>query len=201
MKIILASSNQGKIKEIQNLIPQYQVVPYSDILGQFEIEETGSTFKENAIIKATTVMENLISINYDEEYIVISDDSGITVPALNNEPNIYSARYAGADATDKDNLNKLIKNLITNNIKKTDAFYTACLAIAYKGEIYTVHGWMYGDVIPQSIGDGGFGYDPMFIPKGFDQTLGELPNNTKKELSHRSKALSLALKIINSIVK
>ena len=201
MKIILASSNQAKIKEIQNLLPQYDILPYSAILGKFEIEETGSTFKENAIIKAKTVMEKLNSTLHNEKYIVISDDSGITVPEINNEPNIYSARYAGVDASDKDNLNKLITKLKEKDIKKTDAFYTACLAIGYKNEIYTVHGWMYGDVIPKAIGDGGFGYDPIFIPNGFNQTLGELSNDVKKKISHRSQALNLAIKLIKSITK
>ncbi|MEA2049137.1 MAG: non-canonical purine NTP pyrophosphatase [Campylobacterota bacterium] len=201
MKIILASANLGKIKEIKKLLINYDVVPYSDILGKVEIPETGITFQENAIIKAKAVISKLNSIDYDEDYIVISDDSGISVPALNNEPNIYSARYAGADATDKDNLNKLIQNLQRNNIKKTNAYYTAALAIGYKNKIYTVHGWMYGDVIPEAIGDGGFGYDPIFIPQGYNQTLGELPNEIKKTISHRSKALNLAVKIINSIVK
>ncbi len=201
MKIILASSNQGKIKEIQKLLTQYDILPYSDILGKFEIEETGLSFKENAIIKAQVIVDKLNCINYDEEYIVLSDDSGISVPALNNEPNIYSARYAGIDATDKENINKLISKLQENDINKTKAFYTACLAIGYKNEIYTVHGWMYGDVIPKSLGEGGFGYDPMFIPEGFTQTLGELLSEIKKGISHRTKALNLALKIIKSITK
>ena len=201
MNIILASSNKGKIKEIQSLIPEYKVLPYSDILGIFDIDETGLTFQENAIIKAEAIMKKLKEINYNEEFVVISDDSGITVPILNNEPNIYSARYAGISATDKDNLNKLISKLKENNIQKTTAYYTACLAIGYKNKIYTVHGWMYGDVIPQAIGEGGFGYDPMFIPSGYNETLGELPNGVKKNLSHRSKALKLALKVIKSITK
>ncbi|MEA3383164.1 MAG: non-canonical purine NTP pyrophosphatase [Campylobacterota bacterium] len=201
MKIILASSNKGKIKEIQNLIPQFEILPYSDILGEFEIEETGVSFKENAIIKVKAVMYRLKEKQYKESHIVISDDSGISVPKLNNEPNIYSARYAGAKASDKDNLNKLISKLKEKNISKTDAYYTACLAIGYKNEIYTVHGWMYGDVISKAIGDGGFGYDPMFLPKGFSKTLGELPQEVKKDISHRSKALILALKVIKSITK
>ncbi len=201
MNIILASSNKGKIKEIQSLIQEYKVLSYSDILGIFEIEETGLTFKENAIIKAKEIMKKLVDINYNEEFVVISDDSGISVPALNNEPNIYSARYAGIDATDKDNLNKLISKLKNNNIQKTHAYYTACLAIGYNDKIYTVHGWMDGNVISQALGDGGFGYDPMFIPSGYNETLGELPNEVKKNLSHRSKALKLALKVIKSITK
>jgi len=198
MNIIIASSNKGKIEEIQRWLPEDTVTAYSDILGSFEIEETGLTFQENAIIKAESIVSKLNSIGYDKEYIVISDDSGITVPALNNEPNIYSARYAGLDATDTQNNQKLISKLKEKNLERTQAFYTACLAIAYKNKIYTTHGWMYGDVIDEEKGDGGFGYDPLFIPNGYTNTLGVLDNSIKKKLSHRSKALSLAMKIIKT---
>ncbi|MDC0932940.1 non-canonical purine NTP pyrophosphatase [Arcobacteraceae bacterium] len=201
MNIIIASSNKGKIAEIQRWLPEHIVTPYSEILGSFEIEETGITFQENAIIKAKDIVKRLVESGYEKEYIVISDDSGITVPAINNEPNIYSARYAGLDATDKDNNAKLISKLKEKNISKTSAFYTACLAVAYNGKIYTTHGWMHGDVISIEKGDGGFGYDPLFIPTGYTETLGTLDNRVKKELSHRSKALALAMKVISVILK
>ncbi len=192
MKIILASGNKGKIKEFHKLLPNAQILPYKELLGDFEIDETGSTFQQNAIIKAQDIYNKL----NDNEAIVISDDSGITVPALNNEPGIYSARYAGVGASDIDNLNKLIDNLNKKHITKTPAFYTACIAIVYKNTTYTVHGWMHGDVINEKKGDGGFGYDPIFIPNGYNKTLGELPNKIKKEFSHRTKALNLALMIL-----
>ena len=201
MKIILASSNKGKIKEIQRLLPDMEVVPFSEILGDLDIVEDGDSFKANAIIKARTINNMLYDINYSEDFIVISDDSGITVPAIDNEPGIYSARYAGEGATDNQNNEKLISKLKEKKLKKTKAFYTACLAIAYGENIYTTHGWMYGNVIDQQIGNGGFGYDPMFIPDGFDKTLGELDIEVKKDLSHRTKALNLALLQIRSILK
>ena len=201
MEIILASANKGKIKEIKRLLPEYEVMPYSEILGSFNIIENGNSFKDNAIIKTKTVTDALDKINYTKEYIVISDDSGITVPALNNEPNIYSARYAGEGSTDKQNNEKLISKLKEKNLSKTEAFYTACLAIGYKKEIYTTHGWMFGDVIDKEIGDGGFGYDPLFIPNGYYNTLGILEHKVKKELSHRTKALALAMKLIKVLLK
>jgi XTP/dITP diphosphohydrolase len=200
MKIVLASSNKGKIKEIQNLLPDFEVVAYSDILGSFDIVEDGKSFKENAIIKVKTVMEKLQKID-GEEFIVIADDSGLTVPALNNEPNIYSARYAGANATDKENNEKLIGKLKGKNITQTEAYYTACLAIGYKNDIYTTHGWMYGDVIDKVKGKGGFGYDPLFIPSGYDETIAVLDESVKKKIGHRAKALKLAMKIIKIILK
>lgn len=201
MKIVLASANKGKINEIQKLLPQHEVIPFSEILGEMEIIEDGDSFKANAIIKAKAIDEKLKEIDFDEKHIVISDDSGITVPVLNNEPGIYSARYAGEDAKDKQNNAKLISKLNEKNLESADAYYTACIAIAYKNNIYTTHGWMHGKVINQEIGEGGFGYDPMFIPNGFTETLGVLPMEVKKGLSHRSKGLDLAMKVINSITK
>jgi len=201
MNIILASSNKGKIYEIQKLLPDHTVSAYGDILGEFEIIEDGKTFQENAIIKAKAIMKKLEASDFQDEYIVIADDSGITVPALNNEPNIYSARYAGIDATDHQNNEKLISKLIEKGLTKTDAYYTACLAIGYKDTIYTTHGWMYGDVIDEQRGNGGFGYDPLFIPKGYNETLGTLDIEVKRELGHRAKALALAMKLIKSMLK
>jgi XTP/dITP diphosphohydrolase len=201
MNIIIASSNKGKIAEIQRWLPEHTVTPYSEILGSFEIEETGNTFQENAIIKAKDIVKRLEGSGYDKAYIVISDDSGITVPALNNEPNIYSARYAGENASDSDNNKKLISKLNEKNLSKTPAFYTACLTVAYKDNVYTTHGWMHGNVVNKEQGKGGFGYDPLFIPNGYENTLGLLDNSIKKELSHRSKALSLAMKVIGLLLK
>ena len=199
MKIVLASGNKGKITEFQKLMPNDEVIAFSEILGKFEIIEDKDSFKGNAIKKAQTIYDELIKIGQND-VIVISDDSGITVPALNNEPGIYSARYAGEGSSDKQNNAKLIENLNKNNLEKTPAFYTACIAIVYKGEVYTVHGWMHGNVINKELGEGGFGYDPMFIPNGFDKTLGELGYEAKKEFSHRTKALDLAKKVLDVIL-
>lgn len=202
MKLILASSNKGKIKEIKEILNNQDIVTYTDILGQLDIQESGKTFKENSLIKAKTVYEKLKDVNKD--IIVIADDSGITVPILGNIPGIYSARFAGLGASDKDNLNKLIDMLKDKKIKKTSAFYTAAIAIVSKEGEFTVHGWMHGDVIDEARGDKGFGYDPIFIPIGFDKSLGQLDDKIKKEFSHRAKALRHAkrvLKIIENIRK
>jgi len=200
VKIVLASANKGKIAEFQKLMPNDEVIAFSEILGKIEIDEDQDSFKGNAIKKARTIYDLLIEKGFDKNVIVISDDSGITVPALNNEPGIYSARYAGLNASDKENNAKLIENLNKQNIKKTPAFYTACIAIIYKNETYTVHGWMHGNVINKELGEGGFGYDPMFIPIGFNETLAELGYEAKKDFSHRTKALNLAKKVLDVIL-
>lgn len=193
MKIVIATSNKGKIKEFSEFFGN-KVIAYSDIIEPFEIEEDGDSFAANALIKARAIYDKLGSNS-----IVIADDSGITVPALNNEPNIFSARYAGVGASDKENLKKLISELGKANIKKTPAYYTAAIALVCEQGEFVVHGWMHGDVIDEIKGDGGFGYDPMFIPEGHEQTLGELPKETKNDFSHRTKALRLITPIIEMI--
>ena len=199
MKIVLASANKGKISEFQKLMPEDEVLAFSEILGLIEIDEDQDSFKGNAIKKAKTIYDLLMQKGLND-VIVISDDSGISVPALNNEPGIYSARYAGLNASDKDNNEKLKSELNKLGLEKTPAFYTACIALVYKNEVYTVHGWMHGNVINKEIGENGFGYDPMFIPNGYEKTLGELPAEIKKEFSHRSKALKLAMKVLDVIL-
>jgi len=194
-KLVLATSNKGKVREIKELCSEYEVVPYTELISAFEIVEDADTFKENALIKARAVYEAL----GDEDVIVMADDSGISVEVLDGAPGIYSARYAGENASDKDNLYKLMEDIKVKGVTSSPAFYTAAIAIVTKGIEKTVHGWMYGTAITQARGEGGFGYDPMFIPLGYDKTLGELDNEIKKKLSHRSKALSLAGRILKNL--
>ena len=193
MKLVLASGNKGKIKEFQNMLED-EIAPYSSLLGSIEIIEDADSFGGNALIKARTIYQKL-----GGDYLVISDDSGISVPALGGAPGIYSARYAGEGASDVDNLNKLIGTLKSNAIKITPAYYTAAIAIVSKYGEYVVHGWMHGDVIDEARGDNGFGYDPIFIPSGYNLTLGELDDEIKKTISHRAKALKLAKPIIQML--
>jgi len=195
LKLVLATSNKGKVREIKALCSEYEVTPYSELIKEFEIVEDGDTFKENALIKARTVFEAL----GDEDVVVMADDSGISVDVLGGAPGIYSARYAGKEANDKDNLHKLMEDIKAKGVKNSFAHYTAAIAIVTKKGEYCVHGWMYGDAQITARGDGGFGYDPMFIPLGYEKTLGELDENIKKELSHRSKALELAKIILHTL--
>ena len=201
MKIILASGNKGKIKELKTLLPNDEVIPFKEILGDIEVDEDQNSFKGNAVKKARTIYDMLKDKIPQQELVVISDDSGITVPALNNEPGIYSARYAGENASDEENNLKLISKLKEKNLNEAKAFYTACITIVYKDYEYTTHGWMHGKVIDKQIGEGGFGYDPMFVPNGYTQTLGELDYEVKKSFSHRTKALELAKKVFEVIFK
>jgi len=195
LKLVLATSNKGKLKEIKKLCNEYEVVPYSELIEEFEIIEDGLSFKENALIKARAVYSAL----KDKDVVVLADDSGISVEVLEGAPGIYSARYGGEGADDKANLQKLMQDIKQKGHKSSPAFYTAAIAIVTAGIERTVHGWMYGTAMTEARGEGGFGYDPMFVPLGFDKTLGELDDEIKKELSHRSQALKLAKKVLQTL--
>ncbi len=129
VKIILATGNKGKIEEFKKLMPNDEVITFKELIGEYEVLEDKDTFQGNAIKKAEEIYTKILALNLDEEILVISDDSGITVPSINNEPGIYSARYAGPEANDKDNIKKLISKLNEKNLEKTAAYYTACIAI------------------------------------------------------------------------
>ncbi|MCB4780060.1 MAG: non-canonical purine NTP pyrophosphatase [Sulfurovum sp.] len=198
MKLILATGNKGKIREFQQMC-QDEVLGFSVLLGDMEIVEDGNTFAANALIKAHAIYETLHKKYPQESYLVISDDSGISLPVLGGAPAIYSARYAGEGASDKDNLYKLINALKKRRLKETPAYYTAAIAIVSKYGEYVVHGWMHGKAIDDPRGEKGFGYDPIFVPVGSDRTLGELDDNIKLNISHRAKAIALAKPIIQML--
>lgn len=193
MKIVLATGNQGKLREFQRMCKD-EVIPFSELLGALEIVEDAESFKGNALIKARTIYEKL-----GEEYIVVSDDSGISVPLLGGEPGVFSARYAGEGATDRENLHKLVASIKAQGVERTPAYYTAAIAIVSKYGEYVVHGWMHGEVTTEPRGENGFGYDPMFIPVEQEKTLGELDDSFKKTLSHRGQAMRLAKPIIDML--
>lgn len=197
MQIVLATSNKGKVREIKAMCQAFDVVAFSEVIEPFEIIEDAPTFKGNALLKAKAVYDALD----DEDAIVLSDDSGISVDVLEGAPGIFSARYGGADATDKDNLYKLMDEVKLKGLDSASAHYTAAIAIVTKEGEQVVHGWMYGDVITTPRGENGFGYDPCFVPEGYTETLGELDDEVKKGLSHRSKALYLASLVLKSIKK
>ena len=210
MKIVLATSNLDKVKEIKEFLKGYEIYALSEIIKPFEIVEDGSSFQENALIKSKAVFAKLKELGLEREFISLSDDSGISVDALGGEPRIYSARYSDIDesgqmaaknATDASNRAKLISKLNALNLQSSLAHYTACIAISSKFGDFTTHGFMYGEAINEERGTNGFGYDALFIPNGFNKTLGELDNETKLKISHRSKGLELANFVLKSLNK
>lgn len=198
MKIVLATSNKGKLKEIKNFLKEYEIYALSEICEPFEIVEDGDSFKQNALIKARGVYAKICELNLQDEFIALSDDSGISVDALGGRPGIYSARFS-KPATDEANRAKLISELKKLNLSSSPAHYTACIAVASKFGEFSAHGFMHGTALTEERGENGFGYDALFIPNGFDKTLGELDDDIKLEISHRSKGLKLAKFVLGSI--
>ncbi len=204
----MATSNQGKVREIKDFLRGYDIHALSEICEPFEIVEDGATFAANALIKARAVHAKLREINLADEFIALSDDSGISVEALGGRPGIYSARFSdmneygqiiGKSATDASNRAKLISELNALNLTSSPAFYTACIAVSSNLGDFTAHGFMYGTAIDEERGSNGFGYDSLFIPKGFTRTLGELDDDTKLKISHRSKGLELIKYVLRSL--
>lgn len=180
-KLVLASGNKHKIKEISQMLPEFEVVGYKDFGYDFEIEETGLTFYENALIKAKTVSEKL-------NLPALADDSGICVDALNGEPGIYSARYAG-DGDDKHNNQLLLKNM--QGEKNRKAKFVCCM-VFYKpnGEIVTATGETHGQILQTEEGENGFGYDPLFFSDDLKKCLGVATAEEKNTISHRFRAIT-----------
>ena len=180
-KIVLASGNKHKIKEISDMLTGYEVIGYKDMGLDFEIEENGTTFYENALIKAKAVSDAL-------NLPALADDSGICVEALDGAPGIYSARYAG-DGIDENNNKLLLKNLEGKDNRKAKF---VCTMVLYKpnGEIVTATGETLGEILLAPEGENGFGYDPIFYSYDLNMSLGIASPEEKNKISHRFRALS-----------
>ena len=178
--IVLASGNKGKIREISDMLPQFNVVGYKDLGLDFEIEENGSTFYENALIKAKAVSEAL-------NLPALADDSGLEVDALNGAPGIYSARYS-MSGKDEDNNKLLLENL--QGKENRNARFVCCMVYYDNGEIISHSGQTEGEILFSAQGDNGFGYDPLFFSKDLNKSLGIASEEEKNSISHRSRALN-----------
>ena len=181
MKLVFASNNKNKIKEIQALVPPtIQIVSLEDI-GCFEdIPETADTIEGNAILKANYVTEKF-GLN------CFADDSGLEVDALNGEPGVFSARYAGEPKNDDNNTTKLLSNLKDNSNRKANFKTVICLNLNGKQQLFT--GIINGTITEKKIGTNGFGYDPIFIAEGHSKTFAELTMEEKSKISHRGLAV------------
>lgn len=190
-KIVLASNNQGKVREINQILAErgINVLPQSEF-DIDEAEETGLTFVENAILKARHAAEQ-------SGLPAIADDSGIEVDALNGEPGIYSARYAGIDASDENNLQKLLATLETvPKEKRTARFQCLMVYMRHANDPTPIicQGTWEGTITHAPQGENGFGYDPVFYVPKHNCTSAQLPADVKNQLSHRGQALQLLLK-------
>jgi XTP/dITP diphosphohydrolase len=185
-ELVFATNNQHKLDEIGKITAgRLRILGLADIGCREEIEETGSTLEANALIKARFVREKY---GYD----CFADDTGLEVDALDGAPGVYSARYAGSDCNSAGNIDKLLKAL-----QETDhraAQFRTVIALVVNGEEHLFDGVIKGTIIHEKRGDGGFGYDPVFIPDGYNQTFAEMGNETKNSISHRALAMQ---KLVN----
>ena len=193
MELLLATRNQHKTREVAQLLgDEFQVVDLAG-LAIGKIEETGNSFVENAALKA-------IAVSKGRELRVIADDSGLEVDALGGAPGIYSARYAGENASDTDNVDKLLRELRNVSDEKRSARFRCVIALAQNGKVLrTFEGIVEGRIVDLPRGAGGFGYDPVFQPNGFPQTFSEMATELKNNISHRAKAITALREALRKI--
>lgn len=194
MKLIVATNNEHKLSEIRAILGEkIEVLSLKDINLDADIEETGETLMENSHLKAEYVAKYLDSQDYPHPYAVIADDTGLMVDALDGAPGVHTARYAGGDGHDSEaNMRLLLKNLEGCDNRKAH-FSTVITMIEEKTE-YTVDiryfiGKVDGTILTEKHGDEGFGYDPIFMPDGYDKSFAELGNDVKNKISHRAMAV------------
>ena len=182
--LIIASHNAGKVCEIDKLLRPFGVTTRSAVeLDLVEPDETGNTFTENALLKAEAAAT-------EAKQPALADDSGLAIDALGGAPGIYSARYAGAKASDTDNVYKLLRNLEGISESKRQARFRCVLCLIDKdGGIYYFEGACEGNICRKPKGRSGFGYDPIFIPERYESSFAELGESIKSKLSHRAKAV------------
>lgn len=191
MELIFASHNENKVTEIAALIGNnYQVKSLLAIGFNTEIEENGSTLTENALIKSRTIYQATHKNCF-------ADDTGLLVAALNNEPGVYSARYASLQKNANDNMDLLLKNLTP--FENKNANFTTVIALILNGQEYLFEGNLHGKIIPNKIGTNGFGYDPIFIPNGYDITLAQMDLQEKNKISHRALAFNKMVDFLHNL--
>ncbi|NJD01154.1 MAG: XTP/dITP diphosphatase [Ruminiclostridium sp.] len=186
-RFVAATGNKGKLKEIKEILAAFpwDVVSMKEAGIHDEIEETGKTFEENAIIKARFIA----GITRD---MVMADDSGLEVDYLNGEPGIFSSRFAGNGASDEDKNNKLLMLLQGVPFEKRTARFGCAVAVVFPdGRSFTVRGTCEGYIGEKPVGVNGFGYDPLFYVPGYNTTIAEMDTLTKNNISHRGKALRM----------
>ena len=195
MKIVIATFNLGKLKEFKSLFKnsKFEVLALNDFSSE-DIEETGKSYEENALLKAKAAAKKT-------SLLAIGDDSGLEVSSLNNDPGLFSARYAGKDSTDEENISKLLKKM--KLLKNSKAKFVSTLAFydpQKKIELFS-YGELYGEIISERKGNKGFGYDPIFKIKNSNKTLGEISFEERMKISHRAKSTVNMINFLNQIYK
>jgi XTP/dITP diphosphohydrolase len=187
--LLFATSNKNKVLEIKKVLPkEFNIKSLDDIGFCEEIPENENTIEGNAIFKAN-YMYKKYNLN------VFADDTGLEVDSLNGKPGVHSARYAGISKNSRDNINKLLKKL--KNKKNRKARFKTVIALILNSKIHTFEGVVEGIITKKPKGENGFGYDPVFIPRGYTKTFGELSLEEKNSISHRSLAMNKLIDFIS----
>ncbi len=191
MKIVFASNNKNKIREIKNQLPStIELVSLEDIGCTEDIPETASTIEGNAILKA-----DYVTTHY--QLPCFADDTGLEIEALNGEPGVYSARYAGEAKDSNANMELVLRKL--DNVTNRNAQFKTVIALNINGQQYLFTGIVKGTITEQKTGEEGFGYDPIFQPTGYDKTFAQMSLTEKSKISHRGKAVEELISFLNSL--
>lgn len=189
LKLVFATNNKNKLKEVQAMLTNFEIVSLADINCFDDIPETANTLEGNAILKANYVTEKY-GLN------CFADDTGLEVEALNNEPGVYSARYAGAENNANANMDKLLSNLKNNTHRK--AQFRTAVALNIEGKQFVFEGVCKGEILTKKTGDSGFGYDPIFKPEGYNNSFAEMDMSEKGAISHRGKAFQQLVEFLKN---
>lgn len=188
LKLVFATNNKNKLKEVQAMLTNFEIVSLADINCFDDIPETADTLEGNAILKANYITEKF-GLN------CFADDTGLEVEALNNAPGVYSARYAGEENSAENNMHKLLNELDKEANRK--AQFRTAIALNLEGKQYIFEGICKGKILKQKQGDSGFGYDPIFMPNGYNKSFAEMDMIEKGKISHRGKAIEKLVTFLN----
>ena len=193
MKLVFATQNQNKVKELKQLMPKsIELLSLTDINCNDDIPETAPDLRGNASQKSHYVFEKF-NIN------CFADDTGLEIDALNNEPGVYSARYAGPQKNNEDNMNLVLEKLKNESNRK--ARFKTVISLIINGDEHIFEGVCNGEITTKKSGNKGFGYDPIFKPNGFDVTFADMPLSEKNKISHRGKAVKLLVDFLEGMEK
>lgn len=192
MKILISSRNKNKIREVREILSGYEILTPDDVGSFDEVEEDGSTFEENALKKAKEICEQT-------GMITIADDSGLCVDALGGVPGIYSARFAGDEHNDDENIKKLL-NLLENEENRSAKFVSAAAVYFPDGRHFVVRGECEGTILREKQGSNGFGYDPIFYTEVYKKSFAEISDDEKNSISHRRRAFDALKKKLDELM-
>lgn len=193
--IILSTDNPNKIRELSELLEDYKVLSKADMgLENIKIKEGAESLEENALLKLKGLYKAILDKGQDpDDYIIVADDTGLFVEGLEGDPGVKSARYAGEEASDFENLTKLLKEM--ENIKDEDrsAYFSTVIAFCDRGQPGILNGILKGRILKEAVGNNGFGYDPVFFVEEKGKSLAQMTDDEKNSISHRGRALSLLI--------